>query len=307
MTQIETTLADMLTKFNNDDKCRQYLEELRWPAGPACPKCESKNIARVGGREGVLRCQDCDAHFTVTAGSVFHDSHLPLTKWFLATHLICESKKGMSALQIKRMLGIGGYKTAWHLCHRIRQAMTKGNAAEPLLSGTVEIDDTWVGGVNRKKGSISRKDNKTVVVGITERGGKLRMVVVPNVSRPEIEKAVTQYVSKDVELIISDEFSSYDFALRKMFGGKYKKINHSVAFAEGKINTNSIENRFSLLKRGIVGSWHKVSVKHLQRYLEEVSFRFSQRENPYLFSETLLNLLTADPLTFDSLIGKKAA
>ena len=307
MPQIKTTLADMLQKFNNDDLCRAYLEELRWPDGPVCAKCESKNIVRVGGRNGVLRCQDCDAQFTVTAGSIFHDSHLPLTKWFLATHLICESKKGISALQIKRMLGIGGYKTAWYLCHRIRQAMLHGTAAEPKLTGTVEIDDTWIGGENRGKGYISRRDNKTVVVGMTERGGKLRLVVVPKVSKKEIQKAVSQHVSDDVELIISDEFSAYGFALREKFEGKYKTINHSQSFAEGNINTNSIENRFSLLKRGIVGAWHKVSVKHLQKYLEEVSFRFSRRDNPYLFSETLLNLLTADPLTFDVLTGKKAA
>jgi hypothetical protein len=213
----------------------------------------------------------------------------------------------MSALQIKRMLGIGGYKTAWYLCHRIRQAMLAGNAAEGKLTGTVEVDDTFIGGRMHGKGHLTAREHKTVVVGITERGGRLRMVVVPRVSKKEIEKAVSQYVSEKVELIISDEFTPYAYALRKDFAGKHRTINHSKSFAEGKINTNSIENRFSLLKRGIVGSWHKVSVKHLQRYLEEVSFRFSQRENPYLFSETLLNLLSADPLTFDTLTGKKAA
>ncbi len=305
--QIQTTLADMLEKFNNDNKCRSYLESLRWPNGPVCPKCKGKDIARVGGRESVLRCQGCEAHFTVTAGTLFNDSHLPLTKWFLATHLICESKKGISALQIKRMLGIGGYKTAWYLCHRIRQAMLAGTAAESKLTGTVEVDETWVGGENRKGGHAGYKENKTAVVGITERGGRLRMVVVPSVNRKELEKAITQHVSENVELIISDEFIPYSYALHKGFPGKHRTINHSKSFAEGNINTNSIENRFSLLKRGIVGSWHKISVKHLQRYLEEVSFRFSRRENPYLFSETLLNLLTTDPLTFDTLTGKKAA
>lgn len=307
MSHIQTNLSDMLTTFNNDDKCRAYLEQLRWPNGPACPKCESKNVARIGGREEALRCKDCEQQFTVTVNTIFHDSHLPLTKWFLATYLICESKKGISALQIKRVLGIGGYKTAWYLCHRIREAMMHGTAEEPKLSGVVEIDDVFIGGKKVGHGHQHTRDNKSVVVGMTERNGRLRMVVVPAVNKEEIAKAVQHHISPDVEMIISDEFKAYVPALAKKFGRKHRKINHSVAFSENGINTNSIENRFSLLKRGIIGSWHKVSVKHLQRYLEEVSFRFSRRENPYLFSETLLNLLTTDPLTFKALTKKDAA
>lgn len=307
MSHIRTNLPDMLEKFNNDEKCRAYLEHLRWPDGPTCPKCQGKNVARVGGREEMLRCKDCEQQFSVTVNTIFHDSHLPLTKWFLATYLICESKKGVSALQIQRVLGIGGYKTAWYLCHRIREAMMRGAAAEPKLSGIVEIDHTYVGGKKLGEGNQAGRDNKTVVVGITERGGRLRMVVVPAANKEEISKAVSHHVSPNVEMIISDEFRSYIPVLAKKFGKKYRKVNHSVDFGDNWINTNSIENRFSLLKRGIIGSWHHVSVKHLQRYLEEVSFRFSRRQNPYLFSETLLNLLTTDPLTFKDLTKKKAA
>lgn len=307
MSHIKTNLPDMLENFNNDEKCRAYLEHLRWPDGPTCPKCKGKDIARVGGREEMVRCKDCEQQFSVTVNTIFHDSHLPLTKWFLATYLICESKKGVSALQIQRVLGIGGYKTAWYLCHRIREAMMRGTAAEPKLSGIVEIDDAYIGGKKLGQGHQAGRDNKTVVVGITERGGRLRMVVVPTVNKEEIAKAISYHVSPDVEMIISDEFRSYIPVLTKKFGKRHRKINHSVAFSDNGINTNSIENRFSLLKRGIIGSWHHVSVKHLQRYLEEVSFRFSRRQNPYLFSETLLNLLTTDPLTFKNLTKKKAA
>jgi transposase-like protein len=307
MSHIQTNLPDMLEKFNNDAKCRAYLEQLRWPDGPACPKCKAKDIVRVGGREEMLRCKACEQQFSVTVNTIFHDSHLPLTKWFLATYLICESKKGVSALQIKRVLGIGGYKTAWYLCHRIREAMMRGTAEEPKLSGIVEIDDAYIGGKTLGQGHQAARDNKSVIVGMTERGGRLRMVVVPAVNKEEIAKVVSHHISTDVELIISDEFGAYVPGLAKKFGKKHRRINHSVSFNENGINTNSIENRFSLLKRGIIGSWHHVSVKHLQRYLEEVSFRFSRRANPYLFSETLLNLLTADPLTFKQLTKKKVA
>ncbi len=300
------SLPELMERFNREDKCRAYLEELRWPDGPVCPKCDGDEIVRVGGRERVLRCKSCEHQFTVTVGTIFHDSHLPLSKWFLATYLICASKKGISALQIKGMLRIGGYKTAWYLCHRIRQAMARANGNEAKLSGTVEIDDTWIGGKQEGVGSGSR-GNKTVVVGITERGGRLRMVVVPDLSSASIKRAVRRYVSKDLEMIVSDELSAYLPAIGPTYNRKYRRIKHAETWVEGDVHTNSIENRFSLLKRGIIGSWHKVSVKHLQRYLEEVSFRFSQRKNPALFSLTLLNLLNTDPLTFKALTKKKAA
>lgn len=301
----QTNLADILEKYNCEDKCRAYLEELRWPNGPVCPKCQKKDVVRVGGRDEVLRCKDCQAQFTVTVGTIFHDSHLPFAKWFLATILICEAKKGISALQLKRLLGTG-YKTAWYLTHRIRQAMMNANDEEGKLSGIVEIDDTWVGGRNYK-GVGSGRDNKSCVVGITERGGKLRLMVVEDLNSDSIRKVVRKWVSKDLELIVSDAYSAYLPAIGPTYRNKYTRVNHSRAYMESQEDTNCIENRFSLLKRGIVGSWHKVSVKHLQRYLEEVSFRFSQRNNPALFSQTLLSLLTTDPLTFKELTKKEAA
>lgn len=304
MTATPITLADLLEKYNGEDKCRAYLEELRWPNGPTCPKCGGKDVMRVGGRESVLRCKPCDHQFTVTVGTIFHDSHLPLAKWFVAVCLLCEAKKGMSALQLKRLLGTG-YKTAWYLTHRIRQAMMNANGADEKLTGTVEIDETWVGGKNHEGGDW--RDGKTCVVGITERGGKLRLMVVEDLTSTSIRKAVKKWVSKDLQLIVSDSFSSYVPAIGPIYRRKYTRVNNSQPYLEGQQNTNCIENRFSLLKRGIVGSWHKVSVKHLQRYLEEISFRFSQRKNPALFSQTLLSLLTTNPLTFDQLTKGKAA
>lgn len=297
---VRMTLPELVARFDCDSKCRAYLEYLRWGEAPTCPKCGNTDVARVGGRESVLRCRECQQQFTVTVGTVFHDSHLPLTKWFMTVYLLTESKKGMSALQLKRMLGVG-YKTAWYLCHRIRQAMTRGNGKEPKLTGTVEIDDTWIGGKRVGCGHAHTRDNKTVVVGMTERNGRLRMVVVPDLSSASIAKAVRRYVSKDLEMIVSDEFAAYVPAIGPAYKRKYRRIKHAHTWVEGDVHTNSIENRFSLLKRGIIGSWHRVSVKHLQRYLEEVSFRFSQRKNPALFSLTLQNLVSTDPITFKAL------
>ena len=307
MPYIRMSLPELMQKFNCDSQCRAYLEELRWPDGPVCPKCDSTDIARVGGREEVLRCKACEHQFTVTVGTIFHDSHLPLTKWYLATYLICESKKGISALQLQRVLGIGGYKTAWYLCHRIREAMARANNGEPKLSGKIEIDDTWIGGENKGRGVHNARENKTLVVGVTERGGRLRMVVVPDLTSETIGKVVHRYVSKKIEMIVSDEFSAYLPAIGPTYKWKYSRIKHAETYVMGDIHTNSIENRFSLLKRGIIGSGHKISVKHLQRYLEEVSFRFGQRENPALFSLTLSNLVNTDPLTFKQLTKMKAA
>jgi len=298
------SLPELIKRFNREDKCRAYLEELRWPKGPVCPKCEKKNIARVGGREEVLRCTDCQHQFTVTVGTIFHDSHLPLSKWFLVAYLICESKKGMSALQLKRLLDIGGYKTAWYLCHRIRQAMMAANGEEPKLSGVVEVDDTWIGGKARRNRPIPEKIN---VVGMVERDGRLRLSVVPDLSTLSLEKAIKKNIGRNIDLIITDEWAAYVRAVGPTYKKKYRRIKHAQSYVVGDIHTNSIENAFSLLKRGIIGSWHKVSVKHLQRYLEEVAFRFSQRKNPALFSLTLLNLLTTDPLTFKTLTKEKAA
>lgn len=300
MPDIRMTLPELVTRFDCEDKCLAHLEYLRWNNRPLCPKCGKSQIARIGGRNRVLRCTDCRHQFTVTVGTIFHDSHLPLSKWFMAVYLLCESKKGMSALQLKRMLGVG-YKTAWYLCHRIRQAMMNANGSDGQLSGIVEIDETYIGGKQRGRGTGRGTAGKTVVIGMVERGGRLRMVVAPDTSSASLRNAAVKHVSKDVELIISDELNAYVPALGPLFPRKHRRIKHSSTYVDGIIHTNSIENTFSLLKRGIVGTWHKVSVKHLQKYLEEVAFRFSQRTNPLLFEETLSNLLSTDPLTFKTL------
>jgi transposase-like protein len=301
-------LSDLMKNYNCDDKCREYLEQLRWPTGPVCPKCDSKDIARIGGRESVLRCKECQHQFTVTVGSVFQDSHLPLTKWFLATHLICEAKKGISALQIQRTLGIGGYKTAWHLCHRIRSAMMQTDSAP--MTGVIEMDETYIGGHKLGRGwKFCGRADKEPVIGIRQRNGELRLFHASEVTSGVLAKYIRENVSDDAECLITDDSHFYKGAAAHLrVQGKHKTIRHSEkVYVRGDIHTNTIESAFSLLKRGIIGSWHRLSAKHLAAYCDEMCFRFNQRKNPALFSLTLCRLLQADTLTFDRLTGKKAA
>ncbi len=300
-------LPRLIASFGSEEKCRAFLEALRWPDGIECPRCHAKKISRLTERKR-FECASCRHQFSATAGTVFHDSHLPLWKWFLAVYMLVESKKGMSANQLKRMLGVS-YKTAWFLCHRIRQAMMAANRGDSKLGGTVEIDDTTVGGKARKWRPTPDKIN---VVGMLERDGRLRLTVVSNLSSLSLKGAVTKFVGKDIRLIITDEFAAYVNAIGPTYRHRFKRIKHKKTYSSmdpifGNINTNSIENAFSLLKRGIVGSWHHVSVKHLQSYLDEMSYRFSERENPRLFSDTLSNLLATDPVTFKTLTAEKVA
>jgi len=289
------TLVDISRMYPTDERCRELLARLRWPNGVECTRCKGKNIASLNGY-GKYWCAECSYQFSVAVDTIFHDSHLPLTKWFLAAYLITESRKGISANQVKRMLGIS-YKTAWFLCHRIRSAML--DTERKMLDGIVEIDETYVGGkprVNRPR----RK--KQVVVGIRKRGGELRLVRVSNATAKSIRKVINDNVSQDVDVIITDESVVYPFALDKGQRRIHKTIRHKdKIYVSGKIHTNTVENSFSLLKRGIIGTWHNVSVKHLPAYLEEMVFRFNRRKRSDLFLDTLRHMITAPALTFENL------
>jgi transposase-like protein len=306
-------LSNLMTRFDTEIKCREFLESLRWPDGAPCPKCESKEIARVKGREAVLRCTKCQTQFTVTAGTVFNDSHLPLSKWFVATFILTQSKKGVSACQIQRMLGIGSYKTAWYLCHRIRSAMIQVN--RPKLTGTVEMDETYVGG-KRKGGFVGRPGrgtNKEVVLVLRQRGGEMRFFHAEDVKAGTLAKYMRENISNDVEALVTDDFSSYPFAMDRagIDRDKHQVFNHSsgryVTGDAGEIHTNTAESAFSLLKRGIIGTWHKLSAKHLASYLSEMEFRFNRRKSETLFQDTLRYMVKAPVLTFDALTGKEEA
>lgn len=294
-------LCTLIEQFGSEDRCRAYLEALRWPDEVRCPRCDSDKISQIVKRNQ-FDCNVCRYQFSVTAGTVFNDSHLPLWKWLLCVYLLCESRKGMSANQIKRTLGIS-YKTAWYLCQRIRSAMKE--AHPELLTGTVEIDETYVGGREYGKGTRGRAaKNKEIVIGIKQRGGQLRFFKAEDVKSGTLAKYIKENVSQDVDIIVTDEFNVYPKAMMQagIHGSKHETIKHKDGvYVQGNITTNGIESAFSLLKRGIIGSWHKVSAKHLPAYLDEMTFRFNNRENPYLFRDTLMKLIDAPVLEYKKL------
>jgi len=295
------TLIDIHTMFPSEEKCRELLIRLRWPEGPRCPRCKA-DAAELETERQLFYCKDCDYQFSVLAGTVFNDTHLPLIVWFTAALLLCEAKKGISACQIQRTLGIGSYKTAWYLCHRIRAAMTQVDKA--MLDGKIEVDETYVGGKNIGKGHLAAKDNKEVVIGIRQRNGELRFFHASDNASGTIAKYIRENVSEDVDVIFTDDWRGYPKAMRALGipESKHKTINHSgKVYVMGDVHTNTVENAFSLLKRGIIGTWHKVSAKHLAAYLDEMCFRFNRRKNKNLFLDTLRHMVTTPVLTFQKL------
>jgi transposase-like protein len=291
-------LVDISTLFGTEDKCRELLVRLRFPEGPRCLRCKMP-VVKLETDKQLFYCKDCDYQFSVTSGTVFADSHLPLAKWFLTTHLLCEAKKGMSACQIQRTVGMS-YKTAWFLCHRIRHAMTQTD--KPMLDGTVELDATYVGGWNKGKGRVARMDNKEVVLGIRKRNGDLRFFHASDAKAGTLAKFIRENISEDVDVIMTDDASANPVAIKKAGHKNHKTIKHSSGVhVMGDIHTNTVESAFSLLKRGIMGTWHRISAKHLPAYLEEMEFRFNRRKRSDLFVDTLRHMVTAPVLTFEKL------
>jgi transposase-like protein len=294
----ELDLRKLIDRFGSETKCRTFLEQLRWPEGTFCLKCKSAKVYPIHGRDQYV-CDSCSYQFSVTAGTIFHDTHLPLWKWFLATYLLCESRKGMSANQIKRTLGIS-YKTAWYLCHRIRAAMAE---ADHKLSGTVEIDETYISG--KQRGHKGQLKNKAAVIGIRERGGHLHFIKAENVNQNNLYEIIARNVDKTVDVIMTDESKLYNFNLTQ-HKSKHESVNHSAdeyVRYEGEmcVTTNAVESAFSLLKHGIVGTWHRVSTKHLAAYLQEMTWRFNNRKNPFLFRDTMLKLIHSENLEYKEL------
>ncbi len=297
------TLVDIINLFDTDEKCRELLVRLRWPGGVECPRCKMPAVDLETEKQ-LFYCKDCDYQFTVTAGTIFNDSHLPLQKWFLATLLLCEARKGMSANQLKRTIWgqhKGSYKTAWYLCHRIRAAMKEVD--QPMLDGTVEMDETYVGGKQRGYGQGWRgeRHSKEVVIGIRQRSGDLRFFHAEDAKTGTLARYIQENISGDVDVIVTDELPAY----RKAVGDlKHETVNHTrkeYVRPGTDIHTNTVESAFSLLKRGIIGSWHKISAKHLPAYLDEMTFRFNRRKNANLFLDTLRHMVTAPVLTFEKL------
>lgn len=267
--------------FHDDAKAREYLEAIRWPNGPVCPHCgsaEEGHYALKGKahRPGLWKCKDCRKQFSVTVGTVFERSKIPLSKWLMAAYLLCSSKKGMSAHQLHRTLGVT-YKTAWFLAHRIRHAMETPETA-PMGSGggVVEADETYIG----KKAGAEVKvgwGHKQKVFSLVERGGNVRSMTITGKMFDGVKDALNNHVSAEAHLM-TDEAKMYN-NLGKRFAS-HSRVNHSRGeYGRGEVYTNTIEGFFSVFKRGMKGVYQHCDEKHLHRYLAEFDFRYNHRSS----------------------------
>ena len=289
-----SNLTTLIDQFGCEEKCRAYLEELRWPEGVSCIRC-GKGVSKLSTRDR-YECNACRYQFSVTAGTVMQDSKLPLWKWFLAIYVMGESKKGVSANQLKRMLGVS-YKTAWYLCHRIRAAM--GDGADRPLSGIVECDETWIGGKARRKGR-GYVGNKAMVVGAVQRGGRICLKLRNRNDKKTLHAFVKDHVAPTAAAVYTDEHKGYVGIATPQ--RPHDSVNHSrEEWVRGKVHTNSAESVWSLFKRSIVGSYHHLSIRHLPAYLDEMEWRFNNRTNAYLFRDTVVALMGSDVLGYGKL------
>ncbi|HZE61585.1 MAG TPA: IS1595 family transposase [Burkholderiales bacterium] len=269
-------------RFHNEADARAYLEAVRWPKGLVCPHCggadrqsriEANPAKKV--RAGLLACGHCRSQYTVTVGTVFEDSKIPLHKWVYANHLICSSKKSISSKQLERVLGVT-YKTAWFMSHRLRASMD-GTPTGQLGGGgkVVEVDETYYG---RKQGRQKRRafHHKNAIVSLVERGGKVRSFHVPSVTGDNLRPTLRAHISYLSE-IHTDELSVYA-KLNRDFAA-HETVNHNRdEYVRGTVTTNTVEGFFSILKRGLTGIYQCVSEQHLQRYVDEFDFRYNHRQ-----------------------------
>lgn len=267
--------------YNDEDAARKHLEKLQWPQGPICPHCgvigEATALKGKSTRPGVYKCRACEKPFSVTVGTVFEDSKVPLTKWLLASQLLTSSKKGISAHQLHRMLGVT-YKTAWFMAHRIREAMTPKNP--PQLGGegqTVEADETYVGKKAGVSSAGSGYHHKIAVLALVERGGRMRSFQIGKTTKKTVHPVVRDNVALKTRLF-TDDHQVYT----QDMGFEHESVNHSsteyVRYTDkGAIHTNTVEGAFSIFKRGMIGTYQHCGEQHLHRYLSEFDFRYSNR------------------------------
>jgi len=300
-------LYSLARKFPTEEHALAHLMKTRWPGGVRCLACdhdkcwliEGKN--KTGKPRRLFQCAECKLQFSATTGTLFHDSHLPLSKWFAAIALMTEAKKGISAAQLGRHIGMT-YKTAWYVCHRIREAMQEFDG--PKLGGesiTVEIDETFVGGKKRGLGTGAGKAAKTIVLGLAERGGMIHMQTISNRTTEVMKPAIDAVLRENTALVVTDQHKTYQEAIPKH---KHKRGNHKEELKNSNTtSTQSVENAFSLFKRGIVGNYHKLSPWHMDRYLGEFCWRFNRRGlQPWMFDLLLTNMVKRTPMPYVALV-----
>jgi|SRR5579859_1308139 len=287
----EMNLVNLAQQYADEDKARQLVEAWRWPDGPVCPHCKAKGAYELKGKAdsknpvpaGTRKCRECRKKFTVRVGTIFEDSHIKLPVWIQAFFMMSASKKGISAKQIERMLGVT-YKTAWFMCHRIRHAMGQSPVAE-LLEGMVECDETYIGGKPRpgdgKIRKFGRATDKSPVVALVERGGNVRAKAVARVNKKTLRKFINENVGNRT-IFNTDQFPIYKNLASRFL--RHDRVNHSSNEysrhnPDGTVShVNSCESFFSLLKRGVYGAFHHVSKEHLPKYCDEFAFRWNHRE-----------------------------
>lgn len=266
--------------FKDETAAREYLEKIRWPNGPVCPHCGSVDehypLKGKKTRPGLYKCSDCRKQFTVTVGTVFERSKISLDKWLTAVFLLCASKKGISSHQMHRVLGIT-YKTAWFMTHRIREAM-KDPVFTSQLGGAgtvVEADETFWGNKGKQRKGARGYAHKEKIFSLVERGGKVRSFHVPTVAAKTLKPIMREQIHKDTS-IMTDEMGSY-MGLDREFAS-HDVVRHSAReYVRGQIYTNTVENYFSILKRGLVGVYQHVGANHLRKYIGEFDFRYNHR------------------------------
>jgi transposase-like protein len=282
--------------FPHEEACKAYLHANRWPDGVVrCPRCGNEHVYALESRAYHWQCHQCSAQgyrFSVLVGTIFENTNKPLRDWFRVMHLMLTSKKGISALQIMRYMGFGSYKTAWMMCNKIRVAL--GNAEFKQLIGYVEVDETFVGGKakNKHKGPGGRGDmggtggtGKAIVVGAVKRKGNVIARVIANTSKETLDAFIRYAVSDRVSLISTDEHRGYMHLGKRLPHGV---VRHGQGqYVHGAIHTNTIEGFWSIVKRGIVGTFHKVSREYLPLYVNEFEFRYNNRENPDIFGAAI--------------------
>jgi hypothetical protein len=314
-------LIDVTREFPTEEQCLAYFEAMRWPDGVIrCTTCGNDRISKItrktvtkNKRAQVYQCLEptCKQQFSATSGTLFADSHLPLQKWYMALALVVDAKKGISANQLMEHLGIGSYRTAWYMAHRIRKAMVESNPTP--MSGTVEIDETYIGGsaIRRFQKTPKVKPPKEMVFAIRERStkdktGRVRFFHVPDGKRATLEPIIKEHIAPWVSRINTDSSAVYDFAIHESFNSRHRTVNHSQQWVVpgSRIHTNTVESSFSLLKRGLIGSFHRVSIKHLHRYLTEFEYRFNLRRDDDRFSKTLQRMAGVKPFRYETLIAE---